>query len=1005
MAVGKRISFKKLAMVLSKAAKSFMGVVLSYAKRSKQRHEENSPFAIRYRAFRDLINCVNDGKPREEFFSIWCVDWSSIVIGENNSNTGKLCTFSFTLLNNYKRDLPPLEVFVKMYLNGFIRLTVNETEPLVKMERYQHPYNEIIRDEFLDAHYLIRKRDQLKVTTNKESNMVSLEFGIVNPILGGEVGEEEGGGSPRIFKLVLWCNHFRIETFLDDELVHTINYSGNFNFERVRPFVSRSGSDMKREESMRISNAKRLGETQSKVDNIYDQVEKKAGFTSYFGEIHGLFKEKRYHKRGWGVFETKIKESCGNEYINGGNIMEIVDSYDVYNKNSWYDVYDRYLDFKIYGPTCVGTDIRIHNTGRVYGASEHSTDLDLSEYSSSYRFYNLDVFAYKTNRPDALYGSVPLIMSTHIGKKAKYVSGMLWLNPSDTFMDFERKISEIQLKECYRKMHEIDVWWISETGVIDLVLMVSGSLDTFYYNYHLLTGFPILAPRFSFGKHQSKWSNYKDSDILELSSRFEANKIPLDSIWLDIEHLNKRQCFTWNKESFGSVPEMLGELEIKGRNLVVIADPHISIDENYHIYKKLQENSASNSNSESGENSRNPSYSWIRTRSEQRWKDFVGVCWPGKVKYPDFLNPKVRDLYSLFYTNNYYPVMNYSNIGFWIDMNEPSVFSSSELTLPKHSFHYNNIEHRQVHNLYGYYHLKTTFIGLVTSAAQRILLLNNISNTNDVVSSFNESHAVSTGASANENKNLNEKIRHDKAVLDLIKSGEKLVKEENLIELCNVIKNIQRPFILTRSFYIGSHCFGFTWTGDNRSDYDSFSAVISMNVTNSICGISYTGSDVGGFYGHPCECLFLNWHRIAIWLPFYRVHSHIDSPNREPWEFNSEILQSIRKQVQIRYELLPFWYTVSCHYSFSGKPILKPLDWFFFEFGGIEFAGKSKSILSVWENQSFILGDVFMIYNTLQNHCLCRNRTGTNANSKDNSGIYGKRGEREFDSLVRVQLQ
>ncbi|KAJ1606204.1 hypothetical protein OJ252_3224 [Cryptosporidium canis] len=964
----------RLLMTFNRAARSLMGIVLNYAKRKKQRTEETSPFAIRYRAFRDLINGINSGRPDGEFFSIWCVDWDSIKIGEDNKSDGRPTTISFMLLNTYKSDLPPLEVRIKLYSIGLVRVVVNETDQFIKMDRFQLPSNDIIKDKFLDSNFLITSRDQLRIVEAREEGSISFRFAILDAFKDCSSVHEldraskcPGWAGQKEFRLVLTCNHFKMEVFVDDYLVHTVNPNGNFNFERVRPFVPKSHPSCKREDLMKVSNAKKVSKDDGDAGSIYDKVERKVGATNYFGEIASLLKEKKYHKRGWGAFESKLKESYGNEYINGGNIMEIIDSYDLYSRDSWYDIYDRYPDYKIYGPTCIGTDIRIHNTSNIYGAAEHSTDINLPEYPSSYRFYNLDVFTYKSNQPDALYGSIPFVMSTHNDEKNTYISGILWLNSSDTFMDIKRKLGKI------------DTWWVSETGVMDFVMMVSDSIDSFYYNYHLLTGFPILTPRFGLGKHQSRWFDCKDSDVLRLSSEFEESRIPLDSVWLDIEHLNKRKCFTWNADSFKNVPEMLGELDIKGRNLIVIADPHISIDENYHIYNKLQEWTSHSGNAlgEDVQVSTAPSSqnAWVRIRSHSKWEDFVGICWPGKVKYPDFLNPMVRDLYSTFYTSNNYPIMNYSNVGFWIDMNEPSVFSSSELTLPKYSFHYNDLEHRQVHNLYGYYHLKSTFNGLLTCAAQRVLLLENISNTNEIVSSFQGSHSVDGRTFANENKSLNERLRRDKSILKSITSGEKILTQDDILELGNVVKNIQRPFILTRSFYIGSHCYGFTWTGDNKADYDSFSSVIPMNVSNSVCGLSYTGSDVGGFYGHPCKCLFLNWHRLAIWLPFYRVHSHIDSPKREPWEFGGDLLKHIRKLAVTRYELLPFWYTISSKYSFKGTPLLKPLNWLIFESKNYDLIAKNESIMKICESQSFVLGDTFLIYSTLQNQCICKNRT------------------------------
>lgn len=39
-------------------------------------------------------------------------------------------------------------------------------------------------------------------------------------------------------------------------------------------------------------------------------------------------------------------------------------------------------------------------------------------------------------------------------------------------------------------------------------------------------------------------------------------------------------------------------------------------------------------------------------------------------------------------------------------MNEPSVFKGAELTMQKDAVHYNNWEHRELHNLYGFYQVE-----------------------------------------------------------------------------------------------------------------------------------------------------------------------------------------------------------------------------------------------------------------------------------------------------------
>ncbi|KAH7647598.1 alpha glucosidase-like family 31 glycosyl hydrolase [Cryptosporidium bovis] len=962
-----RLGLRYTRMKLIKAVRSLMGVILTYTKRKKQRSEKTSPFAIRYRAFRNHVNGI---RRNDSSFSVWFVDKSSILIGEENTRKGKVCTLSFLLLNNYNKKLPPLEFNINLYTIGSVRIRVNETNQFVEFERYKLPYNDIIKDKVLDHHFLIKSKNFVNISED-DDNSISICFNINKVNINNEEPYDSIEDKP-IFKLKIIYNPFKIETFINEGIIHSVNYSGSFNFERARPFITSSQNSVKREDLMKMNNVNKV--TNYNYNDIFDLMEKKMGIVDYITEINSILDERKYQKKGWETFFGKDTKANNTNNFGNASKYQTVDAYDVYSKNGWFDIYDRFPDYKVYGPTSVGIDIRVHNSMGIYGGSEHCSKIGLPQYTNSYRFYNLDVFAYNNDKPDALYGSVPLLVNLH--SKKKYVSGMLWLNPSDTFMDINRETNGTENNRIDAfKISNVDVWWVSETGIIDLFLWVSDNIEDLYYNYHVMTGFPSLTPKFGLGKHQSRWNYFTSNQVIDISTKYENNNIPLDSIWLDIEHLDKRQCFTWDNNKFNNVPELLNELDSKGRNLIVIADPHINVNEKYHVYKML------NSNYEIMENNIDIKSNWIKIRNQNKWEHFVGICWPGKVKYPDFLNSKVRDMYSLLYTEKYYPIMNYSNIGFWIDMNEPSVFSSSELTLPKYSFHNNNIEHRQVHNIYGYYHLKSTFNGLLTSATQRVIMLNEISNTNEIVSSVQSNSIVNNNKNKkNLNNELNERIKTDKLILDMISKGNRLVIEDDIMTLKNVIKNIQRPFILTRSFFIGSHCYCYIWTGDNKSDYDSFINVIPMNVTNSICGMSYTGSDVGGFYGHPCECLLLNWHKLSIWIPFYRVHCHIDSPNREPWEFKDVIMNIIRDQVNIRYELLLFWYTISLKYSIYGIPILKPFSWLLFEYMKDNRNTLKKSILDICENNSFIVGDTLLIFNTTQSKCTCNDKNKTEIN-------------------------
>ena len=83
-----------------------------------------------------------------------------------------------------------------------------------------------------------------------------------------------------------------------------------------------------------------------------------------------------------------------------------------------------------------------------------------------------------------------------------------------------------------------------------------------------------------------------------------------------------------------------------------------------------------------------------------------GWCWPGASGYLDFLNPKVREYWAdQFLLNKYYGST--LDLYTWNDMNEPSVFNGPEVTMHKDALHVGNVEHRDIHNTYGYFHVST----------------------------------------------------------------------------------------------------------------------------------------------------------------------------------------------------------------------------------------------------------------------------------------------------------
>ncbi|EZH75649.1 glycosyl hydrolase [Aquimarina atlantica] len=135
----------------------------------------------------------------------------------------------------------------------------------------------------------------------------------------------------------------------------------------------------------------------------------------------------------------------------------------------------------------------------------------------------------------------------------------------------------------------------------------------------------------------------------------------------------------------------------------------------------------------------------------------------------------------------------------------------------------------------------------------------------------------------------------------------------------------KRPFIITRSAYSGAQRYTSSWTGDNVATWEHLWIANIQAQRMSMSGMSFTGSDIGGFAEHPTGELYARWIQLGVFHPFCRTHSSGDHGNQEPWTFGEEVVDVTRKYVELRYQLLPYLYTMFWEYAEAGIPMLKSL--------------------------------------------------------------------------------
>ncbi|GAB4545420.1 MAG: glycoside hydrolase family 31 protein [Phycisphaerales bacterium] len=137
----------------------------------------------------------------------------------------------------------------------------------------------------------------------------------------------------------------------------------------------------------------------------------------------------------------------------------------------------------------------------------------------------------------------------------------------------------------------------------------------------------------------------------------------------------------------------------------------------------------------------------------------------------------------------------------------------------------------------------------------------------------------------------------------------------------------KRPFVLTRSNFMGGHRYAATWTGDNSATWKDLGRSISMVLSLSLSGQLISGPDIGGFMddteGDPE--LFARWMGIGALLPFARGHAAEGTIDKEPWSFGKACEDTCRRAIETRYKLLPYLYTCAWHAHASGAPIAAPV--------------------------------------------------------------------------------
>ena len=135
----------------------------------------------------------------------------------------------------------------------------------------------------------------------------------------------------------------------------------------------------------------------------------------------------------------------------------------------------------------------------------------------------------------------------------------------------------------------------------------------------------------------------------------------------------------------------------------------------------------------------------------------------------------------------------------------------------------------------------------------------------------------------------------------------------------------ERPFIISRSAYLGISKYSGMWTGDNVSNGTHLAKSLPFSLNLSVSGMPFNGPDVPGFAGNADGTLMETWYKAAFLFPFLRNHNVAGAKDQEPWTRGRTTEKIVAEYIRSRYKLLPYIYQLWIAQEEQGEPVMRPL--------------------------------------------------------------------------------
>ncbi|KAG0620155.1 hypothetical protein M758_4G193600 [Ceratodon purpureus] len=392
-----------------------------------------------------------------------------------------------------------------------------------------------------------------------------------------------------------------------------------------------------------------------------------------------------------------------------------------------------------------------------------------------------------------------------------------------------------------------------------------------------LVGRPAPQPYWSFGFHQCRWGYRNISMTRNVVENYKKAKIPLDTMWNDIDYMEKYKDFTADPVRFPlkELRSFVDELHANQQQYVIIVDPGIATAyKDYGTYLRGLEVDI-----------------YLK---KQNGDNYLGQVWPGPVYFPDFLHPNSTEWW-IKETQLFHDQIPFD--GMWIDMNELANFCTGT---------------------------SCTFNGTVIDDLTSCYLQcpDEFNHTKYDVPGFKINHVGAYEGLGYRTAAMT--VKHYDGTLEYDAHNLYGLAESIATNKAMTLVRNKRPFVLSRSTFIGSGAHTAHWTGDNGATFNDLAYSIVTVLNSGILGIPMIGADICGFNDETTEDTCNRWIQVGAFHPFSRAHNNINNQPKELYLWKS-VTVSAQKALGLRYRLLPYFYTLNYEAHKKGYPIVRPL--------------------------------------------------------------------------------